>query len=165
MIRERFDLGALGPFWQSTRDWWTQRSFREQMLLGALIATGVLGLLLLALSPIRNARADALDTIRNADLLESMLRGGGAPLARAGQFRRGTPSAIVTNSVSAAQLAVQEVNAEGQGIRVTLADAPFDAVMVWVEDLEATSNLRVRNADIRQQGAPGIVSATFVLSE
>ncbi|MGB7408143.1 MAG: type II secretion system protein GspM [Pontixanthobacter sp.] len=164
-FRDRIDLGALEPYWHRSRDWWYERSPRERILLGVLAALGVIALIVLLLLPIRQAREDALDTIRDANFIEARLRSGDPALARTGQFRSGTPSAIVTDSVAAAQLQVQQVSAEGTGVRVVLADAPFDAVMLWVADVESSSNLRVRSAQIDGQPAPGIVSATFVLSE
>lgn len=165
MIQDRFNLEAVAPYWHRAYGWWSERSLREQILLGTLVAIGILGLLLIALSPIREARQDALSDIRDANLLEARLRNGGGSLARAGEFRRGTPSAIVTNSVAAAQLQVQQMDDQGGAVRVVLADAPFDAVITWAADIEASSNLRVRSAEIVRQGAPGFVSATFVLGE
>lgn len=165
MIRDRFDLGAVAPYWHRALGWWSERSLREQVLLGTLSAIGVLGLLLIVISPIREARRDALTDIRDANLIESRLRSGGESLVRAGKFRRGTPSAIVTNSVAAAQLQVRQLDDQGDAVRVVLEDAPFDAVITWVADVEGSSNLRVRSADIARQGATGFVSATFVLGE
>ncbi|OBX19805.1 hypothetical protein A9995_04395 [Erythrobacter sp. QSSC1-22B] len=165
MIRDRLDLDYLAPYWQRTRGWWSERSVREQILLGSLAAIGILGLLLIVLAPIREARQDSLADIRNAAMLDARLRSGGESMARLGTFRRGTPSAIVTNSLAAAQLEVGQIDDQGDAVRVVLQDAPFDTVITWIADVEGTSNLRVRSADIDRQGAPGFVSATFVLGE
>ena len=166
-LHERIELGALAPYWHRTRDWWNDLSPRERVLLTVLAVVGGIALILLIALPMREARQDALDTIRHADLIEARLRsggGGGGAVNSAGPMRTGTPSAIVANSIAAAQLQVGQVAAEGNGVRVTLKDAPFDGVMLWVADVEATSNLRVRSADIRRQAAPGIVTASFVLA-
>lgn len=165
MIRDRLDLGSIAPYWHRSLGWWSERSLREQILLGTLAAIGILGLLLIVLAPIREARQDALSDIRDADMLEALLRSGGEPMARLGKFRRGTPSGIVTNSLAAAQLEVGQIDDQGDAVRVVLQDAPFDTVVAWIADVEGTSNLRVRSADIDRQGAPGFVSATFVLGE
>ncbi|MGB3738708.1 MAG: type II secretion system protein GspM [Pontixanthobacter sp.] len=162
-LHQRIELGALAPYWHRTRDWWNDLSPRERVLLTILGALGAVALVILIALPLREARQDALDTIRNADLIEARLRSGGA-VTGAGPMRTGTPSAIVANSIAAAQLQVGQVAAEGNGVRVTVSDAPFDGVMLWIADVEATSSLRVRSADIQRQGAPGIVTATFVLT-
>lgn len=165
MIRDRFDLARIEPYWLRVRVWWSERSIREQILLGALAAMGIFGLLLVILAPLRQDRLDALADIRAAALLEARLRAGGGDLATVGKFRRGTASAIVTDSAAAAQIAVQQVEPQGSDLRVTLADAPFDAVVTWIAEIESTSNLRLRNATIERQGAAGFVSATLVLGE
>lgn len=165
MIGDRLDLSALEPHWQRLRTWWSARSLREQVLLGALTAIGIIALLLvLVVNPLRDARADALSRIRTANLLEARLRNGGDSLASGG-FRTGTVSAIVTNSTAAANLKVATLEAQGANSVVTLEDAPFNAVMTWIADLESSSRLTVRDATIESKGAPGLVTATVVVGE
>lgn len=166
-LPREFSLGALGPWWQRSRIWWTERSLREQILLGVLSAVGIVALLLVAvIAPLRSQREAALANIRNASLLEARLRTGGPDLARGSKVRRGTSSAIITDSISAAQLTIQRIEPEGGNTRIVLGDAGFDKVVQWVADIEATSRLRVVSADIqrsKQGGAAGLVSASFVL--
>ena len=165
MIAPRFDLGRLQGWWWRSRNLWIERSLREQVLLGALAATAIVALLLMAvIAPLRAVRADALADIRNADLLEARIRGGGPDLAQGGKFRRGTASAIVTDSVSAARLTVQRIEPEGGNLRVVLSDAPFEQVLQWIAALEQNSRLRVINAGIERKGAPGVVSTSLVVA-
>ncbi len=160
----RLDLAALAPWWQRGRVWWTERSLREQVLLGVLASLGIVALLLVAIiAPLHTAREAALADIRSASLLEARLRTGGADLARGGKVRRGAPSAIITDAISTAQLTLQRIEPEGANTRVVLGDAPFDKVMQWIADVEATSRLRVISADIQRKSAPGTVGATIVL--
>jgi general secretion pathway protein M len=165
MIRDRFDLSAVEPYWHQIRAWWVERSLREQILLGSLAAFGIFGLLLVILSPLRQERFDALADIRDASILEARLRAGGSDLALTGKFRRGTPSAIIADSAAAAQLQVQQVEPQGSDVRVTMADVPFDTVITWIADVEGSSNLRIRTAKIERQGAAGFVSVTLVIGE
>ncbi len=165
MMRDRIDLSVIEPYWLRVRVWWSERSIREQILLGALSAIGIFGMLLVVLAPLRQDRRDALIDIRAAALLEARLRAGGGDLAAVGKFRRGTASAIVTDSAAAASIVIKQVEPSGSDLRVTLADAPFDAVVTWIAEIENTSNLRLRNAAIERQGAAGFVSATLVLGE
>lgn len=164
MIRDRFNLSAIEPYWHRVRSWWTERSLREQVLLGGLAAAGILALLLAILAPLRQERLDSLADIRAAALLEARLRAGG-DIAAIGKFRSGTASAIVTDSTAAAKITVQQVEPQGADLRVTLADSPFDSVITWIADVESTSNLRLRSAQIERRGAAGFVSATLVLGE
>lgn len=164
-MMQRLNLAAVERYWQRSRIWWTERSLREQVLLGGLCALGIFALLLIAvIAPLRAVRADALSDIRSASLLEARLRTGGAGLAQAGRFRRGTGSAIVTDSASAARLTIQRIEPEGAATRVVLADAPFDQVLGWIAEIEQTSRLRTSEVKIERRGTAGIVSAVVVFS-
>lgn len=161
-----FDLGRIEPYWQRGRIWWSERSLREQILLGALTAAAIFALLLVAvIAPLRAARAEALADIRDAGLLEARLRAGGPDLARTGRMRRGTASAIITDSAAAARIVIQRIEPEGGNTRIVLGDAPFDQVLGWIAELEQTSRLRASEATIERKGAPGMVSATLVLTD
>lgn len=156
----RVELGALEPYWLRMRDWWSERSLREQLLLGGLAIVAIFALLLLVLAPLRDERADAMADIRAADLIEARLLSGAGMGA---QFRSGEPSAIVAEIAAARRITVEQTQAAGSDIRVVLAPAPFDAVLNWIAEVEATSNLRVRDLSLQGQGATGYVSATVVL--
>lgn len=164
-FRPNFDLGRIEPYWQRGRIWWSERSLREQVLLGSLLAAGIFALLLVAvIAPLRTARAEALAEIRDAGLLEARLRAGGPDLARTGRMRRGTASAIITDSAAAARIVIQRIEPEGGNTRIVLGDAPFDQVLSWIAELEQTSRLRTSEVTIERKGAPGMVSATLVLT-
>jgi general secretion pathway protein M len=162
-LAERFSLAPIGPYWHRARAWWVERSLREQILLGALAAVGAFALLLVGVvAPLQDIRAQARADIRNAELLEARLRAGGE-LGNAGRVRRGSASAIITDSAAAASLTIQRIEPEGGFTRVVLADAPFEQVMKWVLDIEQTSRLRVREADFERKPSPGQVSASLVV--
>jgi general secretion pathway protein M len=157
-------LAAIEPYWRHARIWWTGRSPREQVLIGVLIALAIGATVLLGvIAPLRSVRADALADIRSAALLEARLRAGGADLARRGLSRRGTPSAIVTDSAAAAGLTIQQIETEGGQTRVVVADAPFERVLQWIADMERTSRLRVNSLEVSRKDSPGIVATTLVL--
>ncbi len=169
-----FDLAALQPWWHRSRGWWIERSLREQVLIGGLAAVAIFALLLVGvIVPLHAIRAAARDELHNAALLDARLHQGqgsatSGQTAGSGQriaMRRGTPSAILTDSAAAAHLAIQRMEPEGGNTRVELGDAPFSQVMTWIADVERNSRLRVSQAQIDQKGAPGTVSASFVFSE
>ena len=162
----RLDLSALQPYWRRGHEWWSARSLREQVLLGSLAAIAICALMLaLVVSPLRDARSEALARIRSADILEARLRSGGDSLSRGMAFRTGTVSAIVTNSTTAANLQLSTIENMGADSRVVFENVPFDAVMNWVADIERNSPLSVRNVAITRETAPGYVSATLVVGE
>jgi general secretion pathway protein M len=156
--------GRLTPWWDRGTIWWSGRSRREQVLLGVLAAFATLALLLIAVvRPLEAARARATADIRTYDMLAMRLRAAGPGLGAAA--RRGPPASIVAASAGAAGVNVQRVEPEGGRLTVVLADAPFDAVLRFVADLEWTSALRVSEARIEASASgPGLVTARFVLA-
>jgi general secretion pathway protein M len=157
-------VGTLEPWVDRGTLWWSDRSQREQMLLGALAAIAILALLLVAVvKPLETARARATAEIRTYDMLATRLRASGPGSGAA--IRRGPPASLVAASAGAVGVSVQRVEPEGGKLTVVLADAPFDAVLRFVADLERTSALRVSEARIEQSnGGPGLVSARFVMA-
>ncbi len=165
----RIDLTALQPWWQRSRGWWSQRSLREQVLIGGLAAVAIFALLLVGvIVPLRSVRASAYDNLHDAALLDAQLRQGGAGqnggFGQHAAIRHGTPSAILTDSAAAARLSIQRMEPDGGNTRVELGDAPFNQVVTWLADVERNSRLRVQQAQIDRKGAPGTVSASFVFS-
>jgi general secretion pathway protein M len=161
-------LASLAPWWDQGMDrgtaWWAERSRREQVLLGALAAIGILALLLVAVvRPLEAARARAAADIRTYDMLAMRLRAAGPGIGAAA--RRGSPSAIVAASAGATGVTVNRVEPEGGRLTVVLGDAPFDSVLRFVADLERTSALRVAEARLEQSNSgPGLVTARLVLA-
>ena len=161
---DRFDLAALDPYWARIGEWWVGRSFRERVLLAVLAAIALVALILLVFAPLAEARAEARADLRSAALLEARLQSG-EDLAGLGQFRTGTPSAIVVDSAAAARLELANTQPVGNDVRVTFENATFDGVVAWIADVEATSDLRLKSAQLDGQAAPGLVSATLVLGQ
>ena len=163
MIPARFRSSAFENALRRAGDWWNERNEREHLLLGALLVTACLALLLLAvIAPLRAIRADARSDIRNASLLEARLRAGGP--GPASKFRRGPPRSIVSESTAAAGIVVQSVTDEAGDTRVVLENAQFEKLMRWIADIEQTSRLRLIDANIRRNGAPGFVNASVLLA-
>ena len=166
-------MAALEPWWHRSRVWWSERDLREQVLIGGLAAVGIFALLLVGvIVPLRSVRAAAYTDLHNAALLDVQLRQTGSGQSggqnrssgQRAEMRRGTPSAILTDSATAARLSIQQMEPEGGNTRVELGDAPFSEVMSWISDVERNSRLRVQQAQIDQKGGSGIVSASFVFS-
>lgn len=165
MIAARDSLARLDPYWRRSVVWWSERSLREQVLLGALAAVAIFTLLLvLVIAPLRAIREDARMDIRNAALLEARVRSAGPDLALQGAVRRGTASAILTDSAAAGGVVIERIEPDGADTRVVLGDTTFEQVIKWIANVEQSSRLRIVQAQIERKGAPGIVSTTLVVA-
>jgi len=154
-------MTRLGAWRQRGTDWWGDRSRREQALLGVLAAIALTMLLLVAVvRPLQAAQARAVAEIRTYDMLAMRLRAAGPGLASS---RHGPPAQIVAQTAAISGLTVQRVEPEGGRLRVVFADAPFDAVLRWVAELERSSRLRIGEAQIERSSLGTGVSAQFLV--
>lgn len=155
---------TFDPAWQSTVAWWQARSLREQWLLGML--GGLLAIWLLAATvilPIQRARAAALADIRTYENLTTRLRSAGTIGASTPQVQAsGPPNAILATTGSQFGI-VPVVNSDPSGLRVTVGDAPYDALMRWIATVEQSSSLRVIRMRLVRRPASGFVSADLMV--
>jgi general secretion pathway protein M len=152
------------PAWAKTVTWWQARSTREQWLLGLL--GGLLALWLLAVTvilPIQRARAAALADIRTYENLTARLHSAGTIGASTPQTQAsGPPNVILANTASQFGF-LPVVNSDPAGLRVTVADAPYDALMRWIAAVEQTSSIRVTKMRLTRRPASGFVSADLLV--
>jgi general secretion pathway protein M len=163
---KRFDLASLfptfAPAWGKAAGWWQARSGREQWLLG--VAGVLLAGWLLAVTvilPIQRARAAALADIRTYEALTARLHEAG-PLGASPPQASGPPQAILSSSAAPFGI-LPVVNSDAAGLRVIIAEAPYDAVMRWIAAVEQTSSLRVTKLRLTRRPASGFVSAELVV--
>lgn len=164
----RLDFATLFPTFEPARQkaiaLWQARSRREQILLGGLAAiVGVYVLVAMVILPVQRARAQALSDIRTYEALNARLRGAG-PLGQgpAQPQANGSPAAILSSSAARFGV-VPVVNEGGDGIRVTIADAPYEAVIRWIADVEQTSRLRFVRMRLDRRPSSGFVSAELTV--
>ena len=152
------------PAWAKTVAWWQARSTREQWLLGIL--GGFLVFWLLAVSvilPIQRARAAALSDIRTYETLTARLRSAGALAAITPQPQAsGSPNVVLANTASQFGI-LPVINSDSSGLRVTVTDAPSDAVMRWIAAVEQMSSIRVTKMGLVRRPASGFVSAELMV--
>ncbi len=157
------DFATLFPSAEPARQklvaFWQARSQREQWLLG-IIAGLLLAWLLavLVVLPLQRARAEALADIRTYESLNARLRTAG-PLGGAGQPQASGSPVTILSTTAAPFGVVPVVNADGDGFRVTIGDAPYDAVLRWIAAVEQSSRLRVTMMRLDRRPASGFVSA------
>ncbi|MGK6318197.1 type II secretion system protein M [Sphingomonas sp. DT-204] len=152
---------AESPIAARLAGWWAGLSRRERIMVGGLgIVLALLVLIYGVVKPLQAARAQALADIRTYDTLKARIRAAGALNSNPGPPPRiGPPANVVTASANSFNLTAQIEPMPG-GVRATVAEGGYDAVMNWLADIARTSNLSVTRVDIRKRPAPGMVSAT-----
>lgn len=162
------DFATLFPTFEPARQkaigLWQARSQREQWLLGGLAAILALYVLVaMVILPVQRARAQALSDIRTYEGLSARLRSAGPIGSGPAQPQaNGSPAAIL--SASAARFGVVPVvNEGGDGIRVTIADAPYESLLRWIDEVERTSRLRVIRMRLDRRPSSGFVSAELTV--
>jgi len=165
----KFDLAAMfptaEPAWQKTAAWWNARSGRAQWLIGITLGLLIVWLLVSAIVlPIQRTRAAALADIRTYESLSARIRNAGGLGDRPAQPEAGgSPTAIL--SATAAQYGiVPVVNGEAAGLRVTVADAPYDGLIRWIAAVEQSSRLRIMKMRLTRGTASGLVSADLTVT-
>ena len=71
----------------------------------------------------------------------------------------------VTQSADSAGLQLRRLAPESDGLRVTLEDAGFAAMVLWIADLEVAQRVRVAAIEVDRRPAPGVVSARILLED
>ena len=163
----KLDIATLFPTFEpalaKTVTWWQARSGREQWLLGILI--GLLATWLLAVTvvlPIQRARATALADIRIYENLTARLRSAGTLDATPQVQVSGSPNMILSSTASQFGI-VPVINSDPSGLRVTVGEAPYDALMRWIATVEQTSSIRVNRMRLERRPASGLVSADLLV--
>lgn len=147
--------------------WWSGLTSRERWLVGGL--GGLLAALILVfgiVKPLQTARAQALADIRTYETLAARVRAAGvlAPGAARAQLRAGPPAQAAEAAAREAGLAVTVTPGE-TGPTAQVAEAPYEAVVGWIADVERTTTLRVRRVELRKGGAPGRVAASVTFGQ
>ena len=137
---------------------------RECLLL--LVALPLVALLAgwwLGWVPLRDLRAARETEIAGYRLLaEEASRAGVSPALPDGG--NAAPFASrVTESAAAAGLSLSRLEPEGEGLRVTIGEAGFAQVILWLSDLEAERNVLVAAVEMDRRPVPGVVSARVLL--
>ena len=157
--------------------WYAGLAPRERRLVtigGILLA--LLVLYLAVVDPLVAARARAAQRASNARATLNFLDNAGARLAAAGPVAGGAVGHLaagqsVLAAVSTAARSgpvsgsVQRIEQAGNGgARLTVKDAPFDALVGWLGSLQSSDGIVVVDANIQQAEQPGTVNGTLTLN-
>lgn len=144
---------------------WNKREPRERLLLAILAALAAAALLTIAMvRPLLAARAAALADIRTYDTLNARIRAAGPRLASGSPRRAGEATTIISASASEFGVPLQGSEPEGEAIRVTVAEAPFDSVIRWLAEIEGSSDLRVIEARFERRPTAGFIGARLLVA-
>lgn len=143
-----------------TTDWWNGLTPRERVLVGTLGTLLMLTIVVFGIvKPLQASRAQSIADIRTYETLIARINAADTLGAPAGPPpRTGAPLDILTQSAQSFGLQVQ-VEATPTGLRATVADAPYDAVVNWMADVARTSSLTATRVDLQKRRVPGRVFA------
>jgi len=144
--------------------WWDARAPRERLLLWVMGMALVVWIVVAAvLQPLQAAQARAQDRVMRYDralaVVQSLPIATGAVTAPDDR----PLNRVITETAAAFQLTIRRLEPEGPRIRVVLDEAPFDAVILWLDAVQHDHALRVAEAEMIRRPALGVVTATLVL--
>ena len=156
MRRGRALLARLGA-----RTWWTQRSLREQWLLGGLACVTAIYFAIAGVAqPLVAGRAAALEAIAEHDRALAQLEAVPTDELPVLTLSAAKPvTAVLTETASEFELAIRRIEPEDAGARLVLDDADFAEVLLWIEALESEHRLRLTAIEMDRRPEPGVVSA------
>ena len=147
--------------------WFSRLSLRERVLLAAALPLAlVLMLYQFAWVPLQDARAARLEEIAAYRMVSAAAaRRAADPTPVAAPAPADPIATRVTQSAEAAGLQLRRLEPEGAGLRVTLDDVSFDALMLWLAEMQTTFAVRIAALEVDRRPAPGIVSTRLLLED
>lgn len=147
--------------WRAVQDQWAGRSLRERLALASLGAVAILAALHVGVyQPLRAARSDALRILAQGEsvLARTLSEGAQLPLQIA------APPALSTAEQAAQlDLLINRIEPDGPRTTLTLEDAEFSRLMVWLSNIEEQGAGRITALSIERLPEPGRVAATITL--
>ena len=143
--------------------WLKQSTARERWLLIAGGAAVLIWIVFALVWQPMQVRRDAVS--RQIALYEraiGALQAAPAPTAAAPVDPRSL-NAIVTDAAGRFGLSIRRLEPAGNRIRVTVNDAAFQSLILWLDAMQRDSGLRASELDMTRGPAPGVVNATLVL--
>lgn len=144
--------------------WWQARAPRERLLLNVLMVLVAVWLAFLTIwQPLQAARGRLGDQIARHERALSVLQSQPVVAATVSAPDDRPLNVVITETAAAFQLTIRRLEPDGPRISVVLDEAPFDAVMLWLEAAARDHGLRVTELELTRRPAPGVVNATLAL--
>ena len=145
-------------------DWWEARAPRERVLLTILLGVVTLWLAIVAVwQPLQSARVRLGDQIVRYERALAVLQSQPAVAAPVTAPDNRPLNVVITETAAAFQLTIRRLEPEGARVRVVLDEAPFDAVILWLDAVQRDQGLRVTEVEMTRRPAPGVVNAMLTL--
>ncbi len=154
------------------KEWFSQLNQREQLSLVLLTVALLLYLLyILVLAPLKSEREQLI--AQNSAVTESQGRVD-AMVAQLLQLRQGTAksgakrnlTSVINQSTSRLQLPVIRLQPNSRGeIQVRIENASFNDVLKWLNEMEYTESLLVREVSVTPAAAAGRINITVRIAE
>lgn len=154
--------------------WWAGLVPREQrIVLGGLVALGVVFLWLGVWEPIAASRAELRSDVSTLSADLAWMQQVSDQVRRRGAQQRQPTSAgaggsvltLIEVSANAAGIkqALGRVQPEGRGARLSFDEVGFDALVGWLNDLENRHGLQISQLAVDISSSPGMVSARLMV--
>ncbi|MGL5011221.1 MAG: type II secretion system protein GspM, partial [Paracoccaceae bacterium] len=144
---------------------WAARTARERVLL-ACLAVVCLGYALIVgvWQPLQRQRdgmsSDIARYMRTAEALSAAAAQGVAFVTPASDAPL---PAVITDTAAGYQLVIRRLQPTANAAEITLEDAGFEAVMLWLEALERDHGLRVMTLTMTRRPEPGLVATVLTV--
>lgn len=152
------------------KQWWDQNSSRDQM---AILVLGICFLLFILymgiLKPIQEKRAtqlnnnqSALNSLKNVRDMAALWTNRDASLSQ--NANQGSIVEIVDTSLRAHNLRLSGMQPSGlNDVRLRLDQARFDSLLEWLNEMEVSQGLQIKDLSVVTADEPGIVSVNMRL--
>lgn len=154
----------------SAKEWWDQASSRDQMsILICGVVIGAYLVYLLVLSPVKGLAQEQLmqkeaqkAALGRVKTLAAQVKASRAQ--KSGQKSGRSVESIVESSISKNNMRVSGFDASGKsGIRVRFEIVKFDNLLSWLNELEVSQGLRIKDLSVASASEPGTVSANVLI--
>ncbi len=144
---------------------WAARTGRERVLLACLAIVCIAYALMVAVwQPLQRHRDTLTSDIARYTRTAAALSDATAQGAVFATPAADTPlPAIITDTAATYQLTIRRLQPTPNAAEVTLEDAAFDAVLLWVEALERDQGLRIVSLTMTRRPEPGLVATTLTV--
>jgi general secretion pathway protein M len=144
---------------------WTSRTPRERILIAGLALVLAIYLPLAAVwQPLQRQRTTLTgDIARYAHAATALSAIPAGSVAYPGVAADTPLPGIITDTAAAFLLTIRRLQPTESAVDITLDDAPFDAVLLWIDALERDHGLRIITLTMTRRPEPGLVAATLTI--
>ena len=147
----------------SIKAWWYGLNLREQRLvLISALCVSVFLLYSLLWVPLNESLTNAEKSVANRQALltwvtENTARYQSIKSTTGGKKSSGSLSSIVNRTAEQQQLTITRLQPQGDSLQVWIDSAPFNQLLLWLENLASNEGLQVEAIDLAQGELPGEV--------